>query len=73
MENNSDSSKREVIVITRLPTEAKLSSTQPMRCDWCGHRYDLPIYEMPDGPIVSVARCPSCGAHSNQMPEEVAS
>jgi uncharacterized protein with PIN domain len=73
MTPNSELSKPpEVVVITRLPTEARLSTEQAMRCEWCGCHYRLPIYEMPDGPVISIARCPRCGSHNSQVPEEMA-
>jgi hypothetical protein len=72
MKPNSNDSPPETVILTEVPPEAREVGNQPMRCEWCGHHYALPLYEMPDGPVVSVARCHACGATSNQMPVEVA-
>lgn len=72
MKPNSNDSPPEVVTLRALPKEARKVGTQPMRCDCCGETYDLPLYEMPAGPVMTVARCPACGQHSNQTPVEVA-
>lgn len=60
------------MILTKLPAEAREVGSQPMRCDPCGHHYSLPLYEMPDGPILSLARCPRCRDVGHQIPEGVA-
>lgn len=62
----------EAVILRALPKEAVEVGSQPMVCQKCGHRYALPLYEMPDGPIVSVARCPECHDARGQVPEAVA-
>jgi len=62
----------DTVIVTTLPKEAVEVGSQPMMCRGCGHRYDLPLYEMPDGPIVTVARCQRCGETRSQVPEGVA-
>lgn len=62
----------EAVFISALPKEAREVGFQPMRCRACGHAYDLPLYEMPDGPIVTIARCPSCRDVRSQVPDGVA-
>lgn len=70
--NSPPSSTREVVRLTAVPPDACRVGDQPMRCDACGECYALPLYEMPDGPVISIARCPACGSRENQMPAEVA-
>jgi hypothetical protein len=70
--NDSPPEAPEVVTLRSLPPEAQQVGSQPMRCDSCGAQYDLPLYEMPDGPIMTVARCPACGMHAKQVPVEVA-
>lgn len=72
MKNNSNDSPPEVVTLRALPPEARQVGSQPMRCDRCGRAYEVPLYEMPDGPVMTVARCPDCGQHSDQVPVEVA-
>jgi len=71
MNSNWNDFPLEIVQLASLPSEARSAGFQPMRCETCRLAYDLPLYEMPDGPIVSVAFCPKCGARSHQVPEEV--
>ena len=72
MRPTSPDSSPERVALQIVPREAREVGSQPMRCAWCDHHYHLPLYELPTGPVVSVARCPSCGATSEQNPTEVA-
>jgi len=71
MKPNSKPSLPEIVTLSSLPKEARMVGSQPMTCLECEASYDLPLYDLPDGPVMSIARCPSCGERCNQVPQEV--
>lgn len=60
-------------MLRTVPPDARQVGTQSMHCEHCLCEYELPLYHMPEGPVITIARCPSCGERSNQTPDEVAS